>query len=1066
MSTAGQSTVKKRKRQVKTEGEKNDKLQPVEASPIEWPPHFKQLGATHKALNLVYTFCCTRKQLATTFDNLRTAVEDQTKRPLSIEDIAQIKFLIPDAILFAYVDEEALQVQIYGETPSKSTQKADIYTPSTEKGNQVLLFEYLDGDLRTKPKAKSVEQAPRKRRGIEGVKLPEFSQAELLRVISKRNDKFNHAVDGFLKDCSSRGLDPVDSINLRQRVFIPEKSFTENNSDTPTSESLIPSLPCKPEDRKPIPDIIEEIIQTSGIYKDQIVPGGNLQFAAQPAQYGNLEFPLSQSLVDALYNVKNITKIYSHQATALNHIFKGENIVVSTSTSSGKSIIYQIPFLHRLQDDPDCRAMLIFPTKALAQDQKGSLMKMLDFMKDTVGDVLVDTYDGDTPKEDRRRIREEARVILTNPDMLHINILPNEEQWRTFLQNLKFVVIDEIHVYNGLFGSHVALVMRRLRRICSAVGNNNIIFIACSATVENPEKHMTDLIGVPDVKAISVDGSPAGDKTFLVWNPPYKDPTDLKAGRADTIQDAANLFVELILRGVRTIAFCRVRKSCELTLSAIKQVLLDRGLLSLSERVMSYRGGYAASDRRRIESEMFNGHLLGIVATTALELGIDVGTLDAVLMVGFPYSISNLRQQSGRAGRRKRDSLSVLIGDRFPLDQHYMSNPELIRSMPNPCLMLDLENILVLEGHVQCAAFEMPINTHQDEKYFGTGLKSLADERLVKDDRGFYHCHDRFRPYPSQHVSIRDTEDDHFAVVDVTQKRNVVLETVEPSRIAFTIYEGAIFLHQGFKYLVRELNIDRKLAKVELVNVDWITTQRDFTNVDPIETEATRRIPGTPYKAYFGLIKIETVVFGYFKVDKRGRKLDACDVEIPPLEIFAKGMWLDVPKPAFDILNFKKYNIAASIHAAEHAILALFPNFVISSVGDVKTECKAPQKEFAKKETSRKRPGRLTFYDTKGGARGGSGITGKAFEFIDRLLKMALGRIEACPCLDGCPECVASEFCKEANAVISKIGSIVVLKTLLNKDIDIDSIPEAADEIAPAGIETVVLADEVPRSSQ
>ncbi|EPS45963.1 hypothetical protein H072_50 [Dactylellina haptotyla CBS 200.50] len=1066
MSTDVQPAGKKRKRQTKSGNGFIEETAAASLPPVEWPAHFKQLGTTHKALNLVYTFCCTRKQLATTFENLKTAVEDQTKRPLSIEDIAQIKFLIPEAIIFAYMDEDALQVQIYsGGASSKAVENANLYRPPEEKSQQVLFFEYIDGDLRTKPKAKQPDQAPRRRRAME-VKLPEFSQAELLRVIKKRNDKFDLAVERFLKDCIQRGLDPVESITSRIRSFVPEKPIDESAADASDPAAIL--APVKPEDRKSINEIVEEITQTPGLYKEQIVPGGLLSFPEQVPQYGALDFALSQSLVDALYNVKNITKLYSHQSTALNHVFRGENVVISTSTSSGKSIVYQIPFLHRLQDDPNCRAMLIFPTKALAQDQKGSLIKMLDFMKDTLGDVLVDTYDGDTPKEQRRQIRDEARVVLTNPDMLHINVLPNEEQWRTFLQNLKFVVIDEIHVYNGLFGSHVALIMRRLRRICSAVGNNSIIFIACSATVENPQKHMKELIGISDVHEISVDGSPAGDKTFLCWNCPYKDPTDLKAGRVSPVTEAANLFVELILRGVRTIAFCRVRKSCELTLAAIKQVLMDRGLLDLSERVMSYRGGYAAEDRRRIESEMFRGHLLGIVATTALELGIDVGTLDAVIMVGFPYSISNLRQQSGRAGRRKRDSLSVLIGDRFPLDQHYMANPELIRSMPNPSLQIDLENVLVLEGHVQCAAFEMPINPRQDEKYFGTSLKNLADERLVKDERGFYHCHDRFRPYPSQHVSIRDTEDGHFAVVDITQNRNIVLETVEPSRVSFTIYEGAIFLHQGFKYLVRELNIDKKLAKVELVKVDWITTQRDFTDVDPIETEATRKIPGSPYKAYFGVIKIQTVVFGYFKVDKRGRKLDACDVETPPIEILSKGMWLDVPKLAFDILKDKKYNIAASIHAAEHAILALLPNFVISSAGNVKTECKAPQKEFAKKESKRKRPGRLTFYDTKGGSRGaGSGITGKAFEFIDRLLKMALDRIEACPCQDGCPECVASENCKEANAVISKIGSVVVLKSLLNIAIDLDSIPEAQDEIAPAGIETVVVADEVaPRSSQ
>ncbi|KAF3096820.1 hypothetical protein TWF706_007525 [Orbilia oligospora] len=1061
MSTATETPItKKRKRQVEKDASINkDKgsSNPASPDPLSWPPHFQKLSATHKALNLVYTFCCTRKHLATTFENLKSAVEDHIKRPLSVDDIAQIKFLVPDAVNFEYVDEEALQLQVFEGNKAVNNKERDVYLPPEEKGKKVLLFEYTDGDFRQNAKAKSNQQG-RQRKGGDRTRLPEPPQTEVLRVIAKRTSRFELAVDKFIKDCSEKSLDSVEQIKLRQRVHVPSNSHEENRSPP---QSLSNTLTDTFKDRPSVPEIIEEITTRSEFYRNQIVPNGHLIFPAQDPRFGNLEFPLSQILVDALYNIKNITRLYSHQATALNDIFHGENVVVSTSTSSGKSIIYQIPFLHRLQDDPDCRALLVFPTKALAQDQKTSLAKMLEFMKDEVGDVLVDTYDGDTPKDQRRRIREEARVVFTNPDMLHLNILPNEEQWRSFLRNLKFVVIDELHVYNGLFGSHVSLVMRRLRRICSAVGNNSVIFIACSATVENPEKHMKDLLGISSVKLTSIDGSPTGEKTFLCWNCPYKDPTDLQAGRVDPVQEAANLFVELIVRGVRTIAFCRVRRVCELTVSAIKQVLIDRGLPQLSGRVMSYRGGYSAQDRRKIESEMFNGHLLGVVATTALELGIDVGTLDAVLMVGFPYSISNLRQQSGRAGRRKQDSLSVLIGDRFALDQHYMSNPDLIKTAPNPSLHIDLENILILEGHVQCAAFEMPINPEQDAKYFGTSLKALADERLVKDNRGFYHCHDRFRPYPSQHVSIRDTEDDHFAVVDVTQNRNVVLETVEPSRAPFTIYEGAIFLHQGLKYLVREFNVDRKIAKVELVKVDWITQQRDFTDVDPVETEATRQIPGSNCKAYFGDVKITSVVFGYFKVDRKGRKFDAVDVETPPLEILAKGMWLDVPQLAFEILRAKNYNIAASIHAAEHSILALLPNFVISSAGDVRTECKAPQKEFAKRETTRKRPGRLTFYDAKGCGSTGSGITGKAFEFVEKLLKMAVGRIEACQCTGGCPGCVASENCKEANAVISKIGAMIVMKTLLGDEIELDALPEAVDESAPVGVETVVLAEEV-----
>jgi DEAD/DEAH box helicase domain-containing protein len=346
-------------------------------------------------------------------------------------------------------------------------------------------------------------------------------------------------------------------------------------------------------------------------------------------------------------------------------------------------------------------------------------------------------------------------------------------------------------------------------------------------------------------------------------------------------------------------------------------------------------------------------------------------------------------------------------------------------------------------------------------KYFTPELESICEERLRKDENGFFHTAARFLPYPSKTVAIRDVEDTHFAIVDTTGGRNVVLEELEASRAFFTIYEGGIFLHQGRTYLVKEMSTERMIAKVEYVKVDWTTQQRDYTDIDPVETEAIRRIPHSLSRAFFGSIKIKQVVFGFFKVDKRSRILDAVQVDNPPIIIFSKGMWLDVPKSAIEILNSRRLNVAGAIHAAEHAILSLMPNFVISMPGDVKTECKVAIKEFAKKETARKRPARLTFYDDKGGQHG-SGIAGKAFEFIDLLLKQACERVEACYCREGCLECCCSERCREANVVMSKAGAEVILKSLLNREIDVDNLPWGPeDERVPAGIETVVVAEEV-----
>ena len=1036
----------------------------VESS-IPWPEHFTKLAQTHRAMNLVYTFCCTRKQLATTFENIKSTVEGHTKRELLIEDVAQIAALIPRSVNFAYIDEAMLQVNLMGQEDNMVGRRAKEFIiaapPETmdTKGGEVLLFEFIDGDLKRQVQhAKTGEPTKAVQRlRNEDLKMPVFSQKQMMKLIEKRNKKFTSAVNAFLNDCATDEIDPVERVKELSLTFVPIPS--ESGPTTPgPQKSLLPS--SIPQERKPIPEIIDEI-KSLEWYTGQIVPDGHRVFDPQSPIYGDLNFQLTQNMVNALYNTRNITQLYSHQAEAINNLYDGHNVIVSTSTSSGKSLIYQIPVLHELEQDINTRAMYIFPTKALAQDQRRSLKEMLRFMSG-LEDILVETFDGDTPMADRNHIRDEARIIFTNPDMLHITILPQEESWRSFLQNLRFVVVDELHVYNGLFGSHVSFIMRRLRRICAALGNRHVKFISCSATVANPEEHMRTIFGVEQVKLTDFDGSPSGRKEFLCWNTPFKDPGDPTSGRGDSMGESARLFCQLILRGVRVIAFCRIRKQCEALLSAIKTELGNLERPEVIARVMSYRGGYTPQDRRQIEREMFDGKLIGIVATSALELGVDIGSLDAVITCGFPYTIANLRQQSGRAGRRNKDSLSVLVGDCFPTDQFYMSNPDEIFTKPNSELQVDLENILVLEGHIQCAAFELPINPAVDTPFFGPLLPKIARERMRKDKQGFYHCNERFLPHPSRFVAIRDTEDTHFAIIDITNGKNTVLEELEASRAFFTIYDGGIFLHQGNKYLIKEFSQERLIAKVEFVNVDWTTQQRDFTDIDPVETEAIRRIPGSLSKAYYGPIKIKQVVFGFFKVDKRRRILDAVQVDNPPIVLYSKGMWLDVPKSALDILKSRRLNIAAAIHAAEHAVLSLMPNFVISMPGDVRTECKVALKEFAQRESSRKRPARLTFYDAKGGA-GGSGISTKAFEFIDTLLQQACERVQACQCLEGCLECCCDEHCKEANQVMSKAGALVVVMCLLGKakDIDIDSLPWGEEDTVPAGIETVVEAEEV-----
>ena len=1035
----------------------------VETS-IPWPEHFVKLQQVHRALNLVYTFCCTRKQLATTLDNLKTTVEGHIKRELLIEDVAQIRVLIPKAINFAYVDEAMLQINLMGQEDNMKGRRAQdflIMQPEPDKSEhkEVLLFEFIDGDLKRQVQHTKTGEPIRATQKLrhEELKMPVFSQKQMMNLIEKRNAKFTSAVNAFLNQCVEEGRDSVEKIIEESLRFIPLPTESRDSISGPQVSRLPLSIPTE---RKSIPEILDEI-KTLEWYSGQIVPNGHRVFDPQPPIYGDLNFAMSQNLVNALYNRSNITQLYAHQAEAINNLYEGNNVIVSTSTSSGKSLIYQIPVLHQLEQEPETRAMYIFPTKALAQDQRKSMKELLRFM-DGLQDVIVETFDGDTAMSDREYIRDEGRIIFTNPDTLHLTILPREEAWRTFLRNLRFVVVDELHVYNGLFGAHVAMIMRRLRRVCAALGNRHIKFISCSATVANPEAHMKTIFGVEEVKLTDFDGSPSGRKEFLCWNTPFKDPGDPTSGRGDCNAETARIFCQLVLRGVRVIAFCRVRKQCEALQAAIKTEFTHLNRTEVIGRVMSYRGGYTPQDRRQIEREMFDGKLMGIVATTALELGVDIGSLDAVLTVGFPYSIANLRQQSGRAGRRNKDSLSVLVGDCFPTDQYYMQNPDEIFTKPNCELQVDLENMLVLEGHVQCAAHEIPITTEADTAYFGPLLPKIAKERMRRDADGFYHCNDRFLPQPSRSVAIRDTEDTHFAIIDVTHGKNTVLEELEASRAFFTIYDGGIFLHQGNTYLVKEFSQERMIAKVEYVKVDWTTQQRDYTDIDPVETEAIRSIPGSRSKAFFGPIKIQQVVYGFFKIDRKRRILDAVQVDNPPIILFTKGMWLDVPKSAMDILKSRRLNIAAGIHAAEHSVLSLMPNYVISMPGDVRTECKFAMKEFAKKETQRKRPARLTFYDAKGGASG-SGISTKAFEHVDSLLAQACKRLQTCHCLEGCLECCNDDRCKHANQVMSKAGAMVIVMCLLGreKDIDVDSLPWGEEDTVQAGIETVVEAETI-----
>lgn len=981
-------------------------------------------------LNTFYTFLLTRNHVITTFDVLKPAVQKAVKRPLLEQDFAKICVIMPSDTIFKYIDRNQFQVEekVFNFKNGGYQQKDnDIFDLKAEdhqvndevEDSQVLVFQFKDGNMMNTWKKKTNKS---------DMNAPEFTTDAMKKMISRRKLSFESALNRFIFNCKLEGKTPMEELERLSAARVPKKKdfMDPIESMLQAKKNIETEVVNEAGDSRPTIPILLEKIKHSSIYNDQIT--NSYIIPERIAKYGELEFALSPEVYQAL----EYKDFYSHQAAAINCIHKGENVIITTSTSSGKSLIYQLSAIDALLKDPHSTFMYIFPTKALAQDQKRSFQKLLSKIPE-LSHVIVDTYDGDTEQQARAGIRISARVIFTNPDMIHTSILPNHPNWKMFLDNLRYVVVDELHIYKGFFGSHVALVMRRLVRIVKGFyKNEKLQFISCSATLKHPIQHMQDIFGIEQVTLINEDGSPRGTKHLVVWNPPKLSQHDRK--RENFIGESAKILVQLIIQNVRTIAFCYVRRVCELLMKEVRIILQDMGKLQLINEVVSYRGGYSASDRRKIEQEMFHGNLRAVVSTNALELGIDIGGLDSVLMCGFPLSLANFHQQSGRAGRRNRDSLTLVVASDSPVDQHYVAHSESLLEVDNPesyqDLVLDFDNMLMFESHIQCAAFELPIDIDRDSQYFDRkNLTTICETRLQHDANG-YHANDRFLPWPSALISLRGSEEDIFAVVDITNGRNIIIEEVEASRTSFTLYDGGIFIHQGYPYLVKEFNPDDKYAKVQRVDVDWTTSQRDFTDVDPEEIEQIRSMQNSDVPAYYGKIRTTIIVFGFFKIDKQGRILDAVETHNPPVIINSKGLWIDIPKRALELIESKHLNSAGGIHAAQHAILGLLPRFIVAGVDEISTECKAPEKEFAERQTSRKRPARLVFYDSKGGKQG-SGLCMKTFEHIEEILNGALQRVEECPCEDGCPECVAAAFCKENSLVLSKPAALVILHCIL-----------------------------------
>ncbi|MGE5264417.1 MAG: DEAD/DEAH box helicase, partial [Acidobacteriota bacterium] len=624
-------------------------------------------------------------------------------------------------------------------------------------------------------------------------------------------------------------------------------------------------------------------LKANKAYSNQILHVEHL--APRPPRYGKLSRALARDLTAALKG-QALDQFYTHQAQAINLARQGHDVVVATGTASGKTLCYNIPVLDAIANDARSRALYLFPTKALAQDQLRSLDELTRRMERCR--VLFGTYDGDTPRSVRNRLRKTAHIVLTNPDMLSVGILPNHNLWAPFFQNLRYVVIDEAHVYRGVFGSQVACVLRRLLRVCEFYGNRPQ-FIFCSATIANPGEHVLRLSSRA-AEVVSEDGAPHGAKEFALWNPPIVDPAN--GTRRSANSEAAALFTHLVRQGMRNITFARARKTAELLLYYARENLKKTAPEAV-ERVRSYRAGYLADERRAIEAGLFNGDLLGVTATNALELGIDIGDLDATVLVGYPGTIASLWQQAGRAGRGTRDTLSILVGMDDPLNQYFMRHPEILFAKPVENALIDPDNLYILEKHLPCAAFEVPL-TNADEELFGPGFVQAmvhlerAGVLNYRNDRWYYT---RLN-YPAEKVSLRSISGHTVALVN--QRGGEVIEEIDAATAPQRVHDGAIYLHQGDAYLVTQLDLENGTANLKPVDVDYYTEPRELSETR-ILRRREERAAGTT-RAYFGDVRVTERVIGYRKMRQFSEAvLEKHELDYPPQSFITRSLWWDIP---------------------------------------------------------------------------------------------------------------------------------------------------------------------------
>jgi DEAD/DEAH box helicase domain-containing protein len=729
--------------------------------------------------------------------------------------------------------------------------------------------------------------------------------------------------------------------------------------------------------------------------------------AAAAARQTEPPADLHPEVLAALERV-GVQRLYSHQAQALQAAWAGSTIV-TTGTASGKSLCFNLPTLEVLCRDARARALYLYPTKALAQDQARALAAFgLDKR------VRAAIYDGDTPREARAQIRRRANVVLTNPDMLHLGILPNHGAWTTLFANLAVVVIDEAHVYRGVFGSHVANVLRRLRRIAAAYGTEPR-FLLTSATIANPLELAERLTGLEDFRLIDRDGSPSPRRQIAMWNPPLTDET--LGARRSALAETAELLARLVREGARAICFIKSRRGVELLTRLVQQELEDD---DLAELVVPYRGGYTPQQRRELEGRLMRGELRAVVTTDALELGIDIGELDAAVVVAFPGTVASLRQMWGRAGRRGR-GLAVYVAGEDALDQFFCRHPDEFLGRAVEAAILDHESPQIFLSHLLCAAFEGPL-CGDDAEHLGprweAGAEQLARHgHLRRRENGAYVAREQSE-YPAAAVSLRSASLESFAIVDVASGE--MLGTVEAARAHTTVHQGAVYMHLGRTYEVRELDLDQRRALVAPFDGDWYTQPKSETDTAIDRLLDRRELLGVTLS--FGEVTVTDTVLAY----QRRRwadhaQLDLVAVDLPQTSFSTQALWYELDADSL-AETIPSEELLGSLHATEHAQIAVLPLIAMCDrwdIGGLSTNLH-PQTAGPT----------IFVYD---GHPGGIGITRTAFLRFEELCRDAHRLIAECPCREGCPSCVQSPKCGNLNEPLSKLGARLLLEGMLHE---------------------------------